>query len=144
MEFPNFAFTHLLRELVFANCARFFTELLGTIRRLDSLRLAEELRQRKLLKWTGVEELTCFKFGVTWSTDNCLRRAFLPSFAGLTLTSIDFCLRKIFLLLFGRICCRMVDIFLSFTLPNLNDFLVFFPASETTQQNIFMVFIAIR
>lgn len=110
--------TYLLRALALmllaANCARFLMALVGTtfkLLKLVSLRLCVELRHRRWLKLIGTDGgETCFKPNVTWSTDNCLRRIFLPSLTGLSFKSIDFCLRNKFLALLGWNCCRMVDI----------------------------------
>lgn len=105
--------TYLLSALALlaANWARFFTALVDTIFRFDSFKLCVELRQSSLLKLMGTGGgWACFKPNVTWSTDNCLRRLFLLSLAGLSFKSIDFCLRNKFFALLGWNCCRMVDI----------------------------------
>lgn len=158
MEFPEKLLRHrtyLLRALALmlfvANWARFFTASVGELLRLDSLRLCVELRQKWLLKLSGTEGgLTCFKPDATWSTDNCFRRIFLLSLAGLSPKSIDFCLRNRLLALLGWNCCRMVDIFsiFPFAIPIRQNRKVFFPRKtrnkeekeRKAQLNAFMAF----
>lgn len=145
--------TYLLIEmlpLLAANCARFLMALV--IFRFVSWRFNWEFCQSKFPKGMTtddevdeeeVEEELCFKFDVTWSTDNCLRRIFLLSPKLLTLSldccgvlsSIDFCLQKMFFVL-HCCCCRMLDIF------QAHKKLLLLLALLCIQPNIFMIFIA--